>query len=305
MMGDISRRTHISPQDAHKGRPYYGRGLVMLARGSRKTRRDPACLDGWMDGRWPPATSSDQASAQNRRGFTWKMSPRTQPPSIVGTLLVRVLPTCPRPACHGRALVVFARGSRKSDVGRPAWVGWVDARCYPATFHVPAIDQDIRCFYAENVPTHPIPVHSRDAACPRPATVSASRHRARVLPPCPRPATVPASRHRARVPPTRPRPARSSLPQRVPPHPLITHRLDGTRRLRHTPQRSRATRQHRGHLQRFPRAPARHVDLARDQARQETIARLAEDGIAQEAIGDFLNRTFHELIEWSQNRLRR
>src|SRR5579885_1261263 len=188
MMGDISRRTHISPQDAHKGRPYYGRGLVMLARGSRKTRRDPACLDGWMDGRWPPATSSDQASAQNRRGFTWKMSDLTQPPSIVGTLLVRVLPTCPRPACHGRALVVFARGSRKSDVGRPAWVGWVDARCYPATFHVPAIDQDIRCFYAENVPTHPIPVHSRDAACPRPANVSASRHRARVLPPCPRPA---------------------------------------------------------------------------------------------------------------------
>src|SRR5579885_1301235 len=31
------RRTHASPQDARKGRPYYGRGLVSLARVLRKT----------------------------------------------------------------------------------------------------------------------------------------------------------------------------------------------------------------------------------------------------------------------------
>ncbi len=115
-MGGIFRRTHTSPQDAHKpagrtqGASLLWTGLVVLARGSRKTRRDPACLGG------------------------------------------------------------------------------MDARCHPATFHVPAIDQDTRRFYAEHVPTHPTPVHRRDAACPRPATAPASCHRARVPPTCPRPA---------------------------------------------------------------------------------------------------------------------
>ncbi|SRR5579885_2715955 len=109
MMGGIFRRTHTSPQDAHKpagrtqGASLLWTGLVVLARGSRKTRRDPACLGG------------------------------------------------------------------------------MDARCHPATFHVPAIDQDTRRFYAEHVHTHPTPVHSRDAACPRPVISRASLTLACVL----------------------------------------------------------------------------------------------------------------------------
>src|SRR5579883_917522 len=137
-----ARRTHTSPQDAHKGRPYYGRGWFCL----HVVRVKPtwAGLPGW--GGWMHVATRPRSmsppSTRTSVAFTRKMSPRTQPPSIVGTLLVRVLPTCPRPAnvpaschrarvlppcprpaCHGRALVVFARGSRKSDVGLPAWAG--------------------------------------------------------------------------------------------------------------------------------------------------------------------------------------
>ncbi|HLG75580.1 MAG TPA: hypothetical protein VKX46_04160 [Ktedonobacteraceae bacterium] len=35
-------------QDADKQRPYYGRGLVLFAQGSRTSDANPACLDGWM-----------------------------------------------------------------------------------------------------------------------------------------------------------------------------------------------------------------------------------------------------------------
>jgi hypothetical protein len=72
---------------------------------------------------------------------------------------------------YGRGLVLFARVSRKSDVNLP---GWVDGRWDPGQVPGPVHQAGCTCFYAEHVPTHPTPVHSRDAACPRPACLLAS-----------------------------------------------------------------------------------------------------------------------------------
>src|SRR5579883_3182359 len=72
---------------------------------------------------------------------------------------------------YGRGLVLFARVSRKSDVNLP---GWVDGRWDPGQVPGPVHQAGCTYFYAEHVPTHPTPVHSRDAACPRPACLLAS-----------------------------------------------------------------------------------------------------------------------------------
>src|SRR5579885_822092 len=178
--------------------PWTGVGGVCICFRVKHDVTRPAWV-GWMRVATRPRSMSPP-STRTPVAFTRNMSPRTQPPSIVGTLLVRVLPPRPRPATapasrqrvrvphamDGRwwCLHMFSRKTRRD----PACLGGMDARCHPATFHVPAIDQDTRRFYAEHVPTHPTPVHSRDAACPRPATAPASCHRARVLPPRPRPA---------------------------------------------------------------------------------------------------------------------
>src|SRR5579885_2225959 len=51
----------------------------------------------------------------------------------------------------------------------------MDVRWHPGQVQCPAHQAGCACFYAEYVPTHPTPVHSRDAACPRPACSHASR----------------------------------------------------------------------------------------------------------------------------------
>src|SRR5581483_1735377 len=96
--------------------------------------------------------------------------------------------------------------------------GWADGCTL-----IPGIAQHLgqragcACFYAKNIPTQKIPVHSRDAACPRPTCLPASctlthptrlpascmltrvlhayapHALARILPTCPRPAILPAS----------------------------------------------------------------------------------------------------------------
>src|SRR5579885_1863328 len=67
----------------------------------------------------------------------------------------------------------------------------MDARWRPATSSLPANEQDMRGFYVENVPTQKIPVHSRDAACPRPVCMCVLRSCVRpacgYVFPCPRP----------------------------------------------------------------------------------------------------------------------
>jgi hypothetical protein len=84
------------PQDAHKGRPYYGRGLVGLHM-VRVKRRRSAWVGGWMRVDSQPRPTSRPTNGIHV-AFTRKTFPRRKSPSIVGTLLVRVLPTCPRPA---------------------------------------------------------------------------------------------------------------------------------------------------------------------------------------------------------------
>src|SRR5581483_8322675 len=82
------KRTH-----AENPRPYYGRGLVVFAYVSRKF---DANLPAW--GRWMRVGVRPRPTSRptNRTcvAFTWKTYPRRKSPSIVGTLLVRVLYAC-------------------------------------------------------------------------------------------------------------------------------------------------------------------------------------------------------------------
>src|SRR5579885_1878389 len=93
--GNQAGRRRETMQDAHKGRPYYGRALVLFAHVSRKNDANLPGGDGLV-GAGTSATSSDQASGPDARACPRNTSPRTQPPSIVGTLLVRVQPADPR-----------------------------------------------------------------------------------------------------------------------------------------------------------------------------------------------------------------
>ena len=77
-------------QDAHKGRPYYGRIVVCFARVSRKSDESRPTWGEWMCA-GSATMSSDQTIKLPWREDTRNMYPCTQHPSIVGTLLVRVL----------------------------------------------------------------------------------------------------------------------------------------------------------------------------------------------------------------------
>ena len=96
-------------QDADKQRPYYGRGFSAWVRFPRKSH---ACPVRWPGGwTWPDANAHPSSPGrQIRVEFTRNISKHHQSPSIVGTLLVRVLravrPKCGlcRPTCVLRAM---------------------------------------------------------------------------------------------------------------------------------------------------------------------------------------------------------
>src|SRR5579884_641677 len=55
----------------------------------------------------------------------------------------------------------------------PGW--WMDVRWRPGHVPCPAHQAGCACFYAENIPTHPTLVHSRDAPCVHPAGYATQR----------------------------------------------------------------------------------------------------------------------------------
>src|SRR5579885_2051183 len=120
----------ISREDADKQRPYYGRGLVLLARVSREI----GVNDAWC-GR--VARVSREIGVND--------------------------------AWCGRV----ARVSREFDVGYG--LVWVNQGApAPGPVPIPNHQADLALGYAENDIPHPIPVHSRDAPCVRPAGLRAS-----------------------------------------------------------------------------------------------------------------------------------
>ena len=55
----------------------------------------------------------------------------------------------------------------------PGW--WMDVRWRPGHVPCPAHQAGCACFYAENIPTHPTLVHSREAPCVHPAGYATQR----------------------------------------------------------------------------------------------------------------------------------
>src|SRR5579885_55132 len=185
-----------SMQDAHKGRPYYGRWLVLFARVSRKSDVN---LPGWMDGRWDPGQVPCPIHQAGCACFYAEHVP-THPTPVHSRDAA-----CPRPACLPACCYA------EHVPTHPTPVHSRDAACpRPACL--------LACFYAEHVPTHPTPVHSRDAACPRPACLPACFYAEHVPThptpvhsrdaACPRPACLPACFYAEHVP-THPTPVHS------------------------------------------------------------------------------------------------
>src|SRR5579885_847948 len=131
----------ISREDADKQRPYYGRGLVLLARVSREI----GVNDAWCG--WVARVSREIGVNDAWCGWVARVSRE------IGV----------NDAWCGRV----ARVSREFDV-RYGLV-WVNQGApAPGPVPIPNHQADLALGYAENDIPHPPPVHSRDAACPRP-----------------------------------------------------------------------------------------------------------------------------------------
>src|SRR5579885_2516120 len=146
-------------QDADKQRPYYGRALGAWEHIPRKSTRILPGGRGIELGRGASAHPSTQAGR-----FTPVLREKTckqhQPPSIVGTLLARVLRACPRPVPSRTRRAWFLRACPRPVPSRTrrAWLlpAWVRPACLPApcalthpTCLVPA------CLPASCAITHP------------------------------------------------------------------------------------------------------------------------------------------------------
>src|SRR5579885_3514781 len=162
------RRTHASPQDARKGRPYYGRGLVSLARVLRKTDVSMHKGDGTraLVGTSRRTHASPQDARKGRPYYGRGLGagyhfPRTpMPDRLDGWGLGR-----------GRVLA-------RLDSPKPGHT----PRRFHATHAQPTHTRHrLRRFHATHALTRPTPVHSRDAPCVRPVGSRASCRLACVL----------------------------------------------------------------------------------------------------------------------------
>ena len=152
-------------QDAHKGRPYYGRIVVCFARVSRKSDESRPTWGEWMCA-GSATMSSDQTIKLPWREDTRNMYPCTQHPSIVGTLLVRVL-LKPTRACRlVRVLppVCALRSRARNEPGSS-----LDANGTPLVCVLPACPRPPACV--------------RPACLSTPSRLCASCRLVRVLPP--------------------------------------------------------------------------------------------------------------------------